>query len=218
MKVESIRAGSIFYRIFIGLFAKMTILWMKTLRLEVIDPHGFNTTPDGARIAVFWHNRILGSPPLFNEALRHKCFAMASRSKDGQAIVDYLSHLGIRAIRGSSNKKGKNKGGAAALREFIKVLENGDIACLIPDGPRGPMYEPQPGALLAALKTQAPLVPISANFKRYITIPTWDKLQLPLPFTKATLIFGDPIKIDRSMTREEQVTALKEALMKITVD
>ena len=218
MKVESIRAGSIFYRIFIGLFAKVIILWMKTLRLEVIDPHGFNNGEKGAWIAVFWHNRILASPPLFNIETRKKTFAMASRSKDGQAIVDFLSYLHIRAIRGSSNKRGKDKGGASALREFIKTVEDGNIACLIPDGPRGPMYEPQPGALLAAIKTQAPLVPISANFKRYISIPTWDKLQLPLPFTKATLIFDSPIVIDRSMSREEQVSLLKESLMKITAD
>lgn len=143
---------------------------------------------------------------------------MASRSKDGQAIVDFLSHLEIRAIRGSSNKNGKSKGGSSALREFIKTVEEGNIACLIPDGPRGPMYKAQPGALLAAIKTQAPLVPISANFKRYITIPTWDKLQIPLPFSKATLIFGDPIALDRDMSREEQITLLEQSIIKITVD
>jgi lysophospholipid acyltransferase (LPLAT)-like uncharacterized protein len=61
--------------------------------------------------------------------------------------------------------------------------EGYDIA-VTPDGSRGPMYQLKSGAVGVALKTAAPLVLFSLNFRRAWRLKSWDRFYLPVPFSK----------------------------------
>lgn len=174
--------------------------------MKYIDRTGITEgTNRSTSILVFWHNRVAVVPFLFPVASRSKTVAMTSRSDDGQLIADLLERLKIGAVRGSANKKGQDKGGAAAIIQSLKILREPDrFLCIIPDGPRGPRYIPQPGAVMLSAKSQRDIIPFTVNFKSFWTLPTWDKLILPWPFSRAEVVFGDALKYDRECIESEE--------------
>ena len=65
------------------------------------------------------------------------------------------------------------------------------------DGPRGPRHEAKTGAVLLAKKTGNPMLPFSVKCDRFWTIGSWDRLQIPKPFTRARFIVSAPIYVPR---------------------
>jgi len=64
-------------------------------------------------------------------------------------------------------------------------------------------------------------LPISVNINSYWQMKSWDKMQIPKPFSKVEIIIGEPITIDKSCTEEqlkEHLENLNKILMEITVD
>ena len=215
MKVRCFEPGSVGYRL--GLWCLYTFLklWMKTLRVKYVDETGITQgTNQSTAILVFWHNRVAMVPFLFPEASCEKTVAMTSRSDDGQVIADILDRMKIQSVRGSANKKGQDKGGAAALIQSLQILgETHKFLCLIPDGPRGPMYTVQPGVVMLAAKSQREVIPFTVNLSRFGSLKTWDKLMLPMPFSRAEVVFGQPLKYDKeSASSEEALVAGRERL------
>jgi lysophospholipid acyltransferase (LPLAT)-like uncharacterized protein len=221
MKIK-IQPGSIPYKILLFIGVIFIKLWLKTLRVRLVDPNGVNRPDSNPHfIFVMWHNRVPGVLPLFHKNIRRKTIGMTSRSKDGQIMTDVLSSFDLRTIRGSAAKDGKSKGGAAALIHSIRALKEGNSICITPDGPRGPKYEVQLGAILASSKSGIPVLPLSINYKSCWQMKSWDALQIPKLFSKVDLIIGDPIQFDADLKKDDFENAtktLKDALMKLTVD
>ena len=67
------------------------------------------------------------------------------------------------------------------------------------DGPRGPRYVAKPGPLILAKKSGNPLMPFVFEPKRFWTVNSWDKMQIPRPFGKALLTIGKPIYVGRDL-------------------
>ena len=222
MKIK-IEPGTFLYKVLLFFGYCIIRMWLLTLRVKVHDPLNINSPSyTGNCVVAMWHNRIMGVMPLFHKSFRIRVHAMASRSKDGQIISDILAKYGIKAVRGSANKDGRNKGGAAALINCINTLKEGHIVCIIPDGPRGPKYEVQPGAIFMSAKSKVPILPISVNYKSYWEVKSWDRLQIPKPFSRVELILGALIQFEKTDTKgeslEEAKVKLRDALMDITVD
>ena len=215
MKLRFIEPGSLGYRLGLWCLHTFLNLWMKTLRVKYIDETGITQgTNRSTAILVFWHNRVAMVPFLFPEASCEKTVAMTSRSDDGQIIADILARMKIKSVRGSANKKGQDKGGATALIQSLKILREPDrFLCLIPDGPRGPMYSVQPGVVMLAAKSQREVIPFTVNLSRFKSLKTWDKLMLPFPFSRAEVVFGKPLKYDKeSASSEEALVVGRERL------
>jgi 3-deoxy-D-manno-octulosonic-acid transferase len=215
MKGSFVEPGRLIYRLGLWCFYTFLNVWMKTLRVKYSDTTGVSAgTNKSTAILVFWHNRVAVAPFLLSSKTCEKTVAMASRSKDGQIIADILARLKIQAVRGSANKRGRDKGGAAALIQSLKILREPDkFLCLIPDGPRGPMYSVQPGVVMLAAKSQREIIPFTVNMSCFFTLKTWDKLMLPLPFSRAEVVFGEPLKYDKeSASSEEALAAGRERL------
>jgi lysophospholipid acyltransferase (LPLAT)-like uncharacterized protein len=51
------------------------------------------------------------------------------------------------------------------------------------------------GAVLLAKKTGYPVLPFSITPARAYAAPSWDRLQVPLPFTRARLRIAPPIYV-----------------------
>jgi lysophospholipid acyltransferase (LPLAT)-like uncharacterized protein len=51
------------------------------------------------------------------------------------------------------------------------------------------------GALLLAKKTGCPVLPFTLNPARYYAAPSWDRLQIPLPFTRVRVRIAPPIYV-----------------------
>src|SRR5204862_122761 len=92
-------------------------------------------------------------------------------------------------------------------------LTNGiDVAFTI-DGPKGPVYVAKPGAVTLARHSGQAIFPFHVAVKRYIELSSWDRLKIPLPFTRAITLMGEPIYVPRDASNEE-VEAKQKALQK----
>ncbi len=195
----------------------LLLKFMKTflLRTEIQDPNDYMNTIYGA-VTVTWHNRLLFFPVMFPARLRKRTMAIVSPSRDGQYIVDLISVLKIKSLRGSSNKRG-----AQVQLEAIQAVRDGFYVSFTPDGPRGPKYHMNKGPIHLASYCQVPLIPLSINYSNYWQIKSWDNFQIPKPFSKVTLVIGDRIDIPKDLSHEDLEhyrEVAEKALMAITFD
>ncbi len=213
MKLKFLRPGKPLYRLIVGMAHLFLRAVSGSLRVTIRDEAGvLDGSFTGAAVGVVWHNRILTTPTLMPMILRQRTWAMASRSDDGQVITDVLQKLGFQSLRGSAMKNGRDKGGASALVTAIHVLQDGGCVCIIPDGPRGPRYSVQPGAVMAAVKAKVPIIPLGVNHSCAIRLPSWDKLEIPLPFSRAELVIGKPFYLDEDALDPEKMPLAKEKI------
>ncbi len=136
----------------------------------------------------FWHNRLL-----------YTCYYLArvpltmliSQSKDGAYITAVARWYGIEAVRGSSTR-----GGARALVEMVGLARRSPRHLgLTPDGPKGPLYEVQPGLVALAQRTGRPVIPVALSATRVHRFASWDRFLVPLPFARVRLLFGEPMRL-----------------------
>lgn len=164
-----------------------------------------------ACIYCFWHNRLLLMPNLYQRVrgTKRMC-ALVSRSRDGHYISEVLKGFGIGTVRGSTAK-----GGEVAIFEMVRRVQEGLDAAVTPDGPRGPCYRVQPGAIVIAQMSGAPIVPVSSDVSRKKRLKNWDRFIVPLPFSRGALVFGEPIWVPRDIDEEGRARlqdALEEAM------
>jgi lysophospholipid acyltransferase (LPLAT)-like uncharacterized protein len=115
---------------------------------------------------------------------------MTSRSFDGEYIARFIRRFGYGAARGSSSR-----GGVGALVDMIKLMRANCPAAFTIDGPRGPRHVAKMGAALLAKKTGNPILPFAVVPARCYAAPSWDRLQVPLPFTRVRVLIAPPIHV-----------------------
>ena len=173
-----------------------------------------------ALIIAFWHNRIFLLPflykKLWSSRQRDKVVVLVSASKDGEKLVRVLETFDLICVRGSSSRRGSE-----ALREMTRLINDGYDAGITPDGPRGPKYQVAPGVVSLAQLAGVPILPVSWDVSRKITLKSWDQFMIPLPFARATLRLAPPITIatdadaqhreDKRLELETVLKSLSEA-------
>jgi lysophospholipid acyltransferase (LPLAT)-like uncharacterized protein len=146
-------------------------------------------------IPAYWHQHMLfavrGLLDLAPEGM--KLGFLISPSVDGVAPSMLVQKIGGHVIRGSSSHTG-----ARALRDFYEVIVKQEISpAITPDGPRGPLHEFKPGAVLLSQLTGKPIVLVSVAASRTWRFRTWDRFELPLPFSRVVIAYGEPVRIPR---------------------
>lgn len=72
------------------------------------------------------------------------------------------------------------------------------------DGPKGPREKTKKGLLYLSQKTAIPLIPVGIAYsKKWILEKTWDKFQIPKPFSIVRVILGEPIEIKEENNLDE---------------
>ncbi len=174
-----------------------------TLRISFDDRCGVSdkTNSEGSVIWVFWHCKVFLMPIVYKEyLLKRKGTVLTSPSRDGQIIVEVMKRFGVHSIRGSSNKSP-----VKALRESIDCLQekNGGDLAVTPDGPRGPSRVMKLGAIKIAQMANVPIMPITISYSKFIELKTWDNFQIPLPFSRVSVVLHEFHWISKSFTKEE---------------
>ncbi|WP_183172555.1 glycosyltransferase N-terminal domain-containing protein [Acetobacter pomorum] len=156
-------------------------------------------------VVAFWHEVLPLTPALWwwaepqNPHIR--LHVLISRNRDGRMIADVVAPWRIWSIAGSSDSKGKNKGGAAALRRMRASLRHGSLVAITPDGPRGPRRQAQQGALALAELAGKPIVPVGATCFG-LHLKSWDRMIFPLPFGRGVFACAAPIEMRRQKAAE----------------
>jgi lysophospholipid acyltransferase (LPLAT)-like uncharacterized protein len=78
---------------------------------------------------------------------------------------------------------------------MVRLMRAGCPAGFMIDGPRGPRYEAKMGSVLLAKKTGFPILPFTITTKTFWEARSWDRTQIPKPFTRAQVIIAPPIKV-----------------------
>jgi len=161
----------------------------KTIRFETDGWENFERIERGGKIPIysFWHNRIFAGTYFFRN---RGIVVITSQSFDGEYIARFIGRFGYGAVRGSSTR-----GGVGALVQMIRLMKRGLPMGFTVDGPKGPKYVAKTGAVLLAKKTGNPLMPFVVECEKYWTIKSWDKLQIPKPFTRAKIFIAEPIYV-----------------------
>ncbi len=151
---------------------------------------------DETFIVVFWHETLPGVPVLLRIArkmgLNRPGVGLASRHRDGRLVGNVMAIIGLEQVAGSTSK-----GGPAGLRGLARALAAGKHVCLTPDGPRGPRRVAAPGVAQLAALTGARVLPCGAWTSNAITLNSWDRMRVALPFGRGVLVAGAPIIVPR---------------------
>jgi lysophospholipid acyltransferase (LPLAT)-like uncharacterized protein len=171
-------------------------LHARTLRLRVEgeEPVAAHLAAGGRVVFSSWHQRFYGGICYF---ARYRPVIMISQSRDGEIIARLVDLLGWKAARGSGTR-----GGHDALAAIVEELKHRQAAGHIVDGPRGPTHRIKPGIVVLAQRTGAHIVPVYVGYARPWEAKSWDRFQVPRPFSRTLLRFGLPREVPAELGGE----------------
>ena len=197
-----IRAADLVFFVFIKLIGR-TMRW----QVEGWENWEAATSNDQTPIYCFWHNQIFLGTYCFRN---RRIVVMTSQSFDGEYIARFIQRFGYGAVRGSSTR-----GAVGALIEMARLMRVGCPAGFTSDGPKGPRHVAKMGAVLLAKKTGQPILPFSVSAPHWELKGSWDRLQIPIPFSRARLTIAPPMYVaenideaDSNAKRDELQAAL----------
>lgn len=174
--------------------------------------------PAAGRPYIFciWHNRLPLAVSIYRRYAKSAGFSMkmaglVSASRDGALLSRILELLGVQPVRGSSSRRG-----AQALLELNSWLERGYDVAITVDGPRGPRYRMKPGVVGLAQVTGCPIVPATYRVSRKWTLKSWDRFQIPVPFSTCYFNFDDPVPVPRDISDAEREALRQDIERKLT--
>ncbi len=189
-----------FYRLLLvlapWLYAGVSRLLFSTCRVRV---HGGENLArcEASCVAVFWHYSVFPIIAL-NRGRNRGWAAMVSASDDAEFVARILARQGVVSVRGS-----RHRGGLAALKGLIGLMQQGYSAVIVADGSQGPARVMQAGAILLASKSAAPILPMAVAADRYWAFRSWDRTLLPKPFARLDLWYGEPLTVPEKAGAEE---------------
>ena len=193
-----------------------------TVRFKLDDRSGyFSDVPQEKLIFAIWHNRLALSLILYERYVARrdrtrKLVALVSASRDGGLLARILELFNVQPVRGSSSRRG-----AQGLREMVTWGERGHDLAITPDGPRGPRYVVQEGVISTAQLTGLPIVPVCYRLNWKVCMKSWDRFQVPLPFTRCEVVTAPALRVPREATdaeREALRRQLEDTLRSFTRD
>ena len=169
-------------------------------------------------IGAFWHGRMLMVDPAWRALVAElqvhdplQPCVVSSSHPDGRFMARATVHLGHRSVVGSTKH-----GAVGLLRAVRRVLADGQIAVITPDGPKGPRMRVKPGAVRLAMKMGVPIVPMTFGAANRRLLGSWDRFALVWPFSSGVLAFGAPIEIASDADQEEARLRIERELTALT--
>jgi hypothetical protein len=129
-------------------------------------------------VVVLWHQEVFSVAYDYRHLGAH---TLASVSDFGDIIAEMLRLCKHTVMRGGSGSKSRQRHVLPTLIEHMLAHER-VVYGLTVDGSRGPVHVVKPGAALLARACRAPIICVRSRYRWGITLPTWDRAQIPLPF------------------------------------
>jgi lysophospholipid acyltransferase (LPLAT)-like uncharacterized protein len=179
-----------------------------TLRVAVSFEDGAQDKLDvRPLIASFWHSCIIPSAYIFR---RMGIRVITSASYDGEYIARIIHRFGFVAVRGSSSRNA-----VRALLGLRSALEEGWTVAFTLDGPRGPRHKVKPGPAALGRASGLALTTFHAAVDKAWTLNSWDRMMIPLPFSRVLVRVGKLIRVPAEASDEdlERYTAELQATL-----
>jgi lysophospholipid acyltransferase (LPLAT)-like uncharacterized protein len=167
-----------------------------TLRVSVSYEDGAQHRLDQRPlVASFWHSCMIPATYIFRDmGIR----VMSSNSYDGEYMGRIIHKFGFVAVKGSSSRNA-----VRALLGLRRSLEDGWTVAFTLDGPRGPRHKVKPGPVALARSSGLALTMFHAAVDRAWVLNSWDRLVIPIPFSRVLVRVGKLINVPGNATDEE---------------
>ena len=167
-----------------------------TLRVCISFEEGAQRTLDQRPlIASQWHSCLIPATYICrNLGVR----VMSSNSYDGEYMGRIIRKFGFVAVKGSSSRNA-----VRALLGLRRALDDGWTVAFTLDGPRGPRHKVKPGPVALARSSGVPMTMFHAAVEQAWALNTWDRLMIPLPFSRVLVRFGTLISVPADATDED---------------
>jgi lysophospholipid acyltransferase (LPLAT)-like uncharacterized protein len=139
---------------------------------------------EGPVILILWHEGAMMSAALW-ATTGAPLSSLRADSAMGRISGSVQAHFGLLPM-GMSDRQGN----VAASREVLRRLRDGVSVGLTGDGPLGPARVLQGAGLEWARASGRPVFVMGWGVMRQRRLATWDRMVLPLPFTRGRLIWA----------------------------
>jgi lysophospholipid acyltransferase (LPLAT)-like uncharacterized protein len=186
----------IILRIIIGLGYWVIRLIGPTLRVCISSEEGAQETLEQRPlIGSFWHSCIIPATYICRGlGVR----VMSSNSYDGEYMGRIIRKFGFVAVKGSSSRNA-----VRALLGLRRALGEGWSVAFTLDGPRGPRHKVKPGPVALGRSSGVPLTTFHAAVDKAWVLNSWDRMMIPLPFSRVLVRFGKLIRVPAGASDEE---------------
>jgi lysophospholipid acyltransferase (LPLAT)-like uncharacterized protein len=159
-----------------------------TLRVSISFEEGAQETLEQRPlIGSFWHSCIIPATYICrNLGVR----VMSSNSYDGEYMGRIIRKFGFVAVKGSSSRNA-----VRALLGLRRALGDGWSVAFTLDGPRGPRHKVKPGPVALGRSSGVPLTMFHAAVDKAWVLHTWDRLMIPVPFSRVLVRFGKLVHV-----------------------
>ena len=183
-------------RIIIGLGYWAIRLIGPTLRVCISREDGAQETLDQRPlIGSFWHSCIIPATYICrNLGVR----VMSSNSYDGEYMGRIIHKFGFVAVKGSSSRNA-----VRALLGLRRALGEGWPVAFTLDGPRGPRHKVKPGPVALGRSSGVPLTMFHAAVDKAWVLHSWDRMMIPVPFSRVLVRFGQLIRVPEDAGDED---------------
>lgn len=175
-------------------------------RLRVVGHENIPVT--GPALICANHQSFI-DPPLVGSSMRRPIHFMARHDLFTVPVLGWL----IARVNAFPVKR-TGAGDPAAFKNIFRLLENGEIVLLFPEGTRsrdGNLQKALPGAGMIAYNARVPLIPCYVHGSREV-LPRGSKF---LHFHRLTVTFGKPIDFTGHYQRERSKDLYREMSVKI---
>lgn len=165
-------------------------------------------------VGAMWHGDVMMMVALNPKNRPLTVRSIVARHGDAEIVDKVLSKFGITSLRGAgAGKRRKDRGGAKVLRNAISALKNGENVALTADVPPGPGRQAGIGIVSMAKMSGCPVLPCAIATSRRITLNSWDRFTINLPFSKLGFVVGNPIPVDKNAD-EQALEAARQQVEK----
>lgn len=163
-------------------------------------------------IIAMWHGQVMMVPKIKPKKIEKTVHTIVARHGDGHLMGSILEQFDFVMIRGAgaNPKKKKDKGGVHVLRESLKALKEGHYVALTADFPPGPGRQAGDGIVTMAKLSGCPIIPVAMATSNRLTLNNWDRFTINLPFSRLSVIVGEPIHVDRKLNEAETEQARQQ--------
>ncbi len=210
MKEENYKSATVKAGLGYVLALKPLELWLASCRLVVRGDEYFRSLREKGRPAIIalWHSGLIYT--LFHFR-KYPGAIMISPSSDGDWVAKAVAAWGQIPVRGS-----RHKGGLQAIKKLSEIVKKRRANVgIVADGSRGPAMKAQKGAVVLARLTGIPIIPTGFAARYAIYFNSWDKMVLPYPGSRVSMIYGEPMFIEpdsKGMMIEKARRELEERL------
>lgn len=209
-------------RVLSHLLARYVLTVRRTARLTIVPPDALDLAQaEAPAIFTFWHGLAMMARYAVPSDLT--IVPMIARNAAANVIADAAGTVGVRTIRASGAQHARTqhrKGGAAGFRQALRELAAGNSIMMTADVPKVAQVSGK-GVIHLAKLSGRPIIPIAYVSRYGLRFNNWDRMVVDLPFSRATLRHGSPIRVPADAddeTVERLRRELTEELDRITQD